>query len=210
MNAMLLFEGGWAVTKACQTWENFLQNKLLDSSDSFTSRALNALREIYLTCHIASSITAEEKGIGYKASLKGSVNENDVVVDASTILLSALDIAEPIVGNLMYVFLKALRERTKLSKEEAMDIIKQYGCHKEDSEDGSSPTFLHFDGFLHCVKENVKTDKRIVWKALQACGYDFNHQRYRLLGVVARRPFRRLFLSAKLFDLGTGEYCVLW
>ncbi|XP_028400510.1 probable E3 ubiquitin-protein ligase HECTD4 [Dendronephthya gigantea] len=177
VNAMLLFEGGWAVTKACQTWENFLQNKLLDTSDSFTSKASNSLREIYLSCHFTSRITAEEKGTEDKTSRKGHGDENDVVVDVSTILLSALDIADAIAGNLMYVFLKVLRERTKLGKDEVMDIIKQYGCYEPGSEDVSSPTFLHFDGFLRCVKENVKTDKRIVWKAFQACGYDFNHQR---------------------------------
>jgi hypothetical protein len=173
---MLLFEGGWAVTKSCQAWENFLQSKLLNSSDTFTPTTLHALKEIYLTCHVASRIAAEDKVIEYKTSRSLETgDESDVMelMDTSSILLSADDISEPNAGNLMYTFFKILRERTKLGKEELLDIIQQYGRGEEDSGQKS----LHFEGFLHYVKDNIKTDKRLPWKAFQACGYDFNHQR---------------------------------
>ena len=176
---MLLFEGGWAVTKACQTWESFLQNKLLNNSDSFTQKAQYALKEIYLSCHVAAQISIEDKVTEYKTlrSLRTG-DESDVIelMDTSSIRLSAHDIGDPNLGNLMYVFFKALRERTKLGKEDILDIIKQYGCY--EGSDAAGQKSLHLEGFLNYVKENIKTDKRLVWKALQACGYDFNHQRY--------------------------------
>ena len=178
MNSMLLFEGGWAVTKSCQTWENFLQNKLLDSSDTFPPRAQNALKEIYLSCHVASRIASDDKVTEYKTSrCLGTDDESDVIelMDTSSILLSAHDIGDPNPGNLMHAFYKALRERTKFVKDELLDIVKQYGCY--EGEDASGEKSLHFEGFLHHVKDSIKTDKRLVWKAFQACGYDFNHQR---------------------------------
>lgn len=179
MNAMLLFEGGWAVTKACQTWESFLQNKLLNNSDTFTQKAQYALKEIFLSCHVAARVAAEDKITEYKTSRSLETgDESDVIelMDTSSIRLSAHDIGEPNPGNLIYVFFKALRERRSLGKEELMDIIKQYGCYEGD--DAAGQKSLHLEGFLNYVKENIKSDKRLVWKALQACGYDFNHQRY--------------------------------
>ena len=176
MNSMLLFEGGWAVTKSCQTWENFLQKKLQNSSDSFTPKATYALKEIYLSCHVA--LTAGDKITEYKISRSlGTGEESDVteLMDTSSILLSAQDIGVPNPGNLLYVFFKALRERTKLGTEEVLDVIKQYGCYEGDATSGQKS--LHFEGFSHYVMESIKNDKRLVWKAFHACGYDFNHQR---------------------------------
>ena len=166
------------MTKSCQTWENFLQNKLLNSSGAFTPRALYALKEIFLSSYVASRITADDKITEYKTSRSlGTGDESDVteLMDTSSILLSAQDICEPNPGNLMHVFFKALRERTKLGTEEVLDVIKQYGCDQGEDSSGQKP--LHFEGFLHHVMENIKSDKRLVWKAFHACGYDFNHQR---------------------------------
>ena len=167
------------MTKACQTWETFLQNKLLNDSDSFTQKALYALKEIYLSCHVAARVAAEDKMTEYKTSRSlGTGDESDVIelMNASSVHLSAHDIGDPNPGNLMYVFFKALRERTRLGKDELLDTVKQYGCYED--EDTAGQKSLHLEGFLQYVKENIKTDKRLVWKALQACGYDFNHQRY--------------------------------
>lgn len=168
MNAMLLFEGGWAVTKSCQTWESFLQNRLLSCSDAFSPKALRALKEIYLTCHVTSQMASEDRITEYKTS-----GTSDLI-DTSAILISAQDIGDTSVGNLMYVFVKALRERTKLGTEEVRDIVQRYGC---ESQEDSGQKLLHFEGFLHYVKDSVKNEKRHVWKAFLACGYDFNHER---------------------------------
>ena len=169
---MLLFEGGWAVTKSCQTWENFLQNKLLNSPDSFTPKAAYALKEIFLSCHVASRIATDTKITEYKTGEESGVTE---LMDTSSIFLSAQDIVDPNPGNLMHVFFKALRERTKLGTEEILDIIKQHDCN--DGDDSSAQKSLHFEGFFYYVMENIKSDKRLVWKAFHACGYDFNHRR---------------------------------
>ena len=175
---MLLFEGGWAVTKACQAWESFLQSKLLNGSDALSPSALYALKEIFLTCHVTSRMAAEDNIIDYKTPRNfGTGDESDVIelIDASSILLSANDIADQSTGNLLYLFFKTLRERGKLGKDDTLDIIDQYGCG--DGKDVSGHKSLHFQGFLQYVKDNAKSDKRIVWKALHACGYDFNYKR---------------------------------
>ena len=187
VNSAFLFEGGWSVTKACQAWENFLHHRLVDSGQEkgFCSGAFDALREIFTSCWFCSRNTREvgvsdvdgseptssERG---DAHLSGMESGLDTV---NSVTLSEMDICESSVGNLLKVFLKHLQQERKSSKEEITDILQEYGCTEHGGSEESSPKALSFQGFLRYVSEWTKTDKRSVWKAILACGFNFNHQR---------------------------------
>lgn len=184
VNSALLFEGGWSVTRACQQWENFLYDRLVDGRNEhgFCSEAIIALREIFLSCWFTSRDTRESR-ICKIADLDSSLQRGGVDISGlesdsdmiDSVMLSEQDISEPSIGNLLFVFLKYLKQMKKSNKEEISELLTEYGCNESSSQQSSSK--LSFKGFIQYVGEWARTDKRTVWKALLACGFNFNHQR---------------------------------
>lgn len=167
---MLLFEGGWAATKACLAWEKFLSDKLMENTDTFTSMALQTLAEIYLSCHHVALCHSNKETV-FKTD---DVSLPDL---ANTVALSADNIADDKTGNLLLEFFKTLSECKKLTKDDLVDVVVHYSDVQDGVNDSREKAVLHFQGFLLYVKKSVQSDKRLVWRAFHACGYDFRFRR---------------------------------